>query len=148
MILRPAWRPDLSWLGRVTLAAVALGILAWTPRSLAQDTKPSAGDDAGATAVPGEAQSSPAKPSTEERLDRLEQMLQKVVAALEAQSKPAAGSFIPREHQKQLPPAPPKRTSGPTLSTEIIGEFKLDNSPPLPPPPKTPRRKGQEGDST
>ncbi|HEV3005901.1 MAG TPA: M56 family metallopeptidase [Pirellulales bacterium] len=120
MILKRSLRPDLSSAARTALVAVALGVLPWTPRAFSQTVSaapPSAPAAEGAKpptptanfpippgATPA-AERVPAKPtaqkpSTEERLDRLEAMLEQLLAATKA------GQF------PQLPPtgtgAPPQ----------------------------------------
>jgi hypothetical protein len=58
---------------------------------------------------------------------------------------PTAETFIPREHRSQVEAAPPPRTSGPILATEVIGEFKLSGDQPA---PRKPRRNRPEGGPT
>jgi beta-lactamase regulating signal transducer with metallopeptidase domain len=112
MILKRTYRPDLSSAARYALIALALGVLPWTPRALAQTKPGEPAADVPKTPKPGNLQNEllpatdkPAaqKPSTEERLDRLEAMLEQLLAATKAgrlalpavpatpQASPAAG---------------------------------------------------------
>jgi beta-lactamase regulating signal transducer with metallopeptidase domain len=117
MILKRTWRPDLSSAARLTLFAVALGVLPWTPRAFSQsapspdDPKkpaaaaknaepaepPTAAEPAAAPASTGR-QNVPAgaeqlnryeykptmdhKPTIEQRLDRLESMLNRLMTEM------------------------------------------------------------------
>jgi len=97
MILRQTMHPNLSTLGRVAAVVLALGVLPWNPRALAQpapenqaqtpdlvnrplsDTRPEK------DALP---QRPGGKPTTEERLDRLEKMLSQLLDRMPPNSPP------------------------------------------------------------
>jgi hypothetical protein len=62
---------------------------------------------------------------------------------------PMEGTFIPKDFR---PPSgsspassPPRPPSGPTLTTELIGDLKLGGPPPLPPPSDRSNRKKRKG---
>jgi len=80
MILKRTVRPELSPSARMLFLAAALAVLLWTPQAFSQSgAESSAPDlpkaDASVRAASSSSVAKPAKPTIEERLDRLEQLI-------------------------------------------------------------------------
>jgi beta-lactamase regulating signal transducer with metallopeptidase domain len=90
MILKRTVRPELSSAARMAVLGVALGVLPWAPQAFSQSAAKSPATnlpkaEASPPAASAAGVEKPTKPTTEERLDRLEQMVGSLVEMIQAE---------------------------------------------------------------